>query len=301
MLCCPLGDPHRPPLAGAGKSLNCHHIQTQQLRKVAQGGRGASKRSAREMQAGGAGGRWAASPLIIRQTVPFQLHRAFFPDLHGIPSSQRQPHQTTVFRRPLWSPRPQCMAGCGGRPQWVALGTWLPSCPPGTCGLDVGLGGECWCSGALDALNLGGGEVCWPLQLGCVPWAEGSGVGSTACGALKTPGEGGAELALPTFAGSALGAEDRGFLGMGGGGGAHAEEGTEAGCNRGMQKGPLPPSPSWSAPHSAGYRGGWVRAEGGLYGQSELFFSGRSLNCMPHQPQVRNPWLQQGTVLRFPL
>lgn len=64
-----------------------------------------------------------------------------------------------------------------------------------------------------------------PLQVGCVPWVEGSGVGSTSCGALENPGEGGVELALPIFAGPELGAEgDRGFLGTRG---AHAEDGTE--------------------------------------------------------------------------
>lgn len=46
-----------------------------------------------------------------------------------------------------------------------------------------------------------------PLQLGCVPWVEGSCVGSTSCGALETPGEGGVKLALPIFAGSGLEAE----------------------------------------------------------------------------------------------
>lgn len=52
-----------------------------------------------------------------------------------------------------------------------------------------------------------------PLQLGYVPRVEGSCVGSTSCGALETPGEGGVKLALPIFAGSGLGGEgDKGFL-----------------------------------------------------------------------------------------
>lgn len=99
-----------------------------------------------------------------------------------------------------------------------------------------------------------------PLQVGCVPWVEGSGMGSTSCGALENPGEGGVELALPIFAGSELGAEgDRGFLGTRG---AHAEDGTERQVftiGRGRREWPCLPFltlPSLSSPHSVVYRGG---------------------------------------------
>lgn len=58
-----------------------------------------------------------------------------------------------------------------------------------------------------DPLNRGEGrEVCTPLQPGCMPWAESSGVGSASWGALETPmEEGGEQLALPISAGSGQG------------------------------------------------------------------------------------------------
>ena len=56
-----------------------------------------------------------------------------------------------------------------------------------------------------------GGEVCIPLQLGCVPWAEGSGMGSTSLGALEIHRE--REVQSPSLL-TGLGAEEEwSFLG----------------------------------------------------------------------------------------
>lgn len=88
-----------------------------------------------------------------------------------------------------------------------ALGHLAPS--PPTRGLWPGAGGKgrLLVLGGPDPLNLGEGrEVCTPLQPRCMPWAEGSGVGSASWGALETPmEEGGEQLALPVSAGSGWG------------------------------------------------------------------------------------------------
>lgn len=103
-----------------------------------------------------------------------------------------------------------------------------------------------------------------PLQVGYVPWVEGSGMGSTSCGALENPGEGGIELALPIFAGPELGAEGaRDLLGTRA---AHAEDGREAGIyNWGREKGVVMPShsPLLELTPLCGVQG-WIRDERGV-------------------------------------
>lgn len=134
-----------------------------------------------------------------------QLLRPLWRSVTSEPTSLARPH--TIFGRPRWSLRPGSLqggaVGSSGPPG-------SPPCPPGAYGLEVVGRGARWARG-LRPPESWGGEVCVPVQLGCVPWAEGSGTGGTPCGALETPGEdGGAERALPIFVGSGLGAEGAG-------------------------------------------------------------------------------------------
>lgn len=174
MLCCHLGDPQGPLLAGAGKGPSCPQIQIQRLRKVAQGSCGAPKRSAQERRCGWEGWWWVGSFIFdyqakaafcLKRAWPFPVPRAFAPDLHGICHLRDKPHQTThLLLETTLGPKVRLPArggqtACQGRQLCV---TWSPPCPPGACGLEVVAGGECWClgeGGLLTPLNLGAGGL----------------------------------------------------------------------------------------------------------------------------------------------
>lgn len=163
MLCCHLGDPQGPLLAGAGKGPSCPQIQIQRLRKVVQGSCGAPKRSAQERRRGWEGWWWVGSFIFdyqakaafcLKQAWPFPVPRAFAPDLHGILSSQRQaPSDNASSSGDHTGPKVRLPARGG---QWAALGYLVPSLPTG--GLWPGGGGR----GRV--LVLGGGGTPYPPE-----------------------------------------------------------------------------------------------------------------------------------------
>lgn len=125
----------------------------------------------------------------------------------------------------------------------------------------MGGGGECWCWGALEPLNLGEGRSACLASLGVYPERRAVAWWHLLQGS-ETPGEeGGAELALPDFAGSGLGPEGPGVSQEPGEPGLRMEQ-RQAFTTVGEGSGRGAPPSLSSLLRMVGV--GWARGEGGI-------------------------------------